>query len=263
MMKMKTLLLAVAFACCLTAQTPAQDTDEETQMGAQVFEQLKSQGEIVSSSPLYDTLKPIAHRITDVIQPQYAHPIHFYIVHESQPNAFAAPGGNVYVVDSLFYFVHDTEELAGTICHEMSHLIHHDSMRKMKHDSAIQKREIAATILFGPTFKNAVLADMIGNLDSLHFSRGEEESADLTGADTCASANYNPWGLVWLFNDFQNAHFKTPPEVLSDHPDNTDRVQALEKHFQQNPATFARFSSNPKTATPLKLPKNDSEKFLR
>lgn len=231
-------------------------------MGAQVFQQLKEQGEIVSASPLYETLRPISDSITRVIQPQYAYPIHFYIVHEKQPNAFAAPGGNVYVVDSLFYFVHNTEELAGTICHEMSHLIHHDSLRKVQHDEAIRKREIAAEVLL-PNVRTAVLASMIGGLDSLHFSRGEEESADLTGANTCASAGYNPWGLVWLFNDFQNANMKTPPEILSDHPDNSDRIAALEKHFNEQPATFAKFSSNPKTAKPLKVPKKAPEKFLK
>ena len=232
-------------------------------MGAQVFQELKDQGEIVVSSPLYDSLRPIARAITRVIQPQYAYPIRFYIVHEKQPNAFAAPGGNIYVVDSLFYFVHNAEELAGTICHETSHLIHHDSVRKMQNDEAIRKREVAATVLLGPSLGTAAASSVIGKLDSLHYSRGEEESADLTGSDTCAAAGFNPWGLVWLFNDFSNANFQTPPEILSDHPDDAHRVAALERHFEQSPATFARFSSNPKTAQPLKLPKNRSEQFLR
>src|SRR5277367_5538231 len=100
---------------------------DEAQMGAQLFNQLKAQGEIVSSSPLYDRLSPIATELTTVVQPQYQYPIHFYLVHESQPNAFAAPGGNVYVTDSLFYFVKNEQELEGTLCHETSHLLHHDS----------------------------------------------------------------------------------------------------------------------------------------
>jgi beta-barrel assembly-enhancing protease len=261
-LRVASLLLALVCSLSIPAPAQGQSTNDEAQMGAQVFQELKDNGEIVVSSPLYDTLRPIERSITRVIQPQYAYPIHFYIVHEKQPNAFAAPGGNVYVVDSLFYFVHNTEELAGTICHEMSHLIHHDSMRKMQHDQAIKNREIAADILL-PSFKTALLASMIGNLDSLHYSRGEEEAADLTGADTCATAGYNPWGLVWLFDDFQNSNMKTPPEILSDHPDNSDRVKALEHHFSQNPATFAKFSSNPKTAKPIKVPKNAPEKFLR
>jgi predicted Zn-dependent protease len=261
-MKLLRTLLLLVFACSLTQSAQAQSSDE-TEMGAQVFHELKNDGEIVASSPLYGTLRPIAQSITRVIQPQYPYPIHFYIVHEKQPNAFAAPDGRVYVVDSLFYFVHNTEELAGTICHEMSHLIHHDSLRKMNNDAAIRKREIAASILLGPSFRTVALASMIGNLDSLHYSRGEEESADLTGADTCAAAGYNPWGLVWLFTDFSNSNLKSPPEILSDHPGDANRVNALEHHFSQNPATFARFSSDPKTAKPLNVPKNASEKFLR
>ena len=169
----------------------------------------------------------------------------------------------MYVVDSLFYFVHNSEELAGTICHETSHLIHHDSMRAMKHDESIRRRAVAATILLGGGLGTALAAGAIGKLDSLHYSRGEEESADLTGSDTCAKAGENPWGLVWLFNDFSNAKFKTPPEILSDHPDDSARIQALEQHFQQNPETFARFNSDPKSAKRLKLPQNESEKFLR
>jgi beta-barrel assembly-enhancing protease len=247
----------------VTPVSAGQSGDEEMQMGAQVWSDLKAQGKIVKSSPLYDTLAPIAKSITGVVQPRYPYPIHFYIVHDSQPNAFATPGGNVYVVDSLFYFVHNREELEGTICHETSHLLHHDSMREMGHDRAIRAREAAALILLGGTWRTALAASAIGALDSLHYSRGQEESADLTGADTCAAAGIDPWGLVWLFQDFQNAHFQTPPEVLSDHPDNSDRIAALKKHFSQSPATFAHFDSNPNDATPLVVPKDAAEQFLK
>ncbi len=241
----------------------ADDKTDEAQAGAQLFAQLKSQGEIVKSSPLYDTLRPIADAITKAIQPKYWYPIHFYIVHEQQPNAFAAPGGNIYVVDSMLYFVHNTEELAGTLCHETSHLIHHDSMNLMKRNQAIRNRAIAATIVLGPTIGTVLAVTAISQLQSMHYSRDAEEAADLTGSDTCAAAGYNPWGLVWLFQDFSNAKMKAPPEMLSDHPNNAHRVQQLENHFKQNPGTFAKFDSNPKDATPLIVPKTEDEVFLR
>jgi len=236
--------------------------DEETQMGAQVWDQLKSQGEIVKTSPLYTTLTPIAASITRVVQPRYPYPIHFYIVHDKDPNAFATPGGNVYVVDSLFYFVHNREELAGTLCHETSHLLHHDSMKEMNHSRQIRMREAAAVVLV-PNWRTALAASAIGALDSLHYSRGAEEAADITGSDTCAAAGYNPWGLVWLFQDFQNSSMQAPPEVLSDHPDNSDRVAALERHFKQQPSTFSQFNDDPTSATKLTLPKDEAEQFVR
>jgi predicted Zn-dependent protease len=232
-------------------------------MGAELFAQLKAQGEIVASSPLYDILRPIADAITKAVQPRYPYPIHFYIVHENQPNAFAAPGGNVYVVDSLLYFVKNREELEGTLCHESSHLLHHDSADLVKQDAAIRRRAIAATILLGPSIKMALAMAAIGRLDSLHHSRAAEEAADLTGADTCAAAGSNPWGLVWLFSDFSNANLKAPPEILSDHPNDAHRINALEKHFKQHPEVFSQFSDDPKTATKLVLPKDEAEQFLR
>jgi len=123
---------------CLLVITGAQsagsgpDQDEEVQIGQETFNELKTKGEIIESSPLYDQLKPIAEAITRVAQPRYNHPFKFYLVHEAQPNAFATPGGNVYVVDSLLYFVKNKEQLAGTLCHEVSHTIHHDTVTLME-----------------------------------------------------------------------------------------------------------------------------------
>jgi predicted Zn-dependent protease len=252
-----------AFCAATLAAAPAQAQQDEQQMGQQLFDQLRAKGEIVASSPLYRTLDPISSRITGVVQPEYGSPIHFYIVHEKQPNAFAAPGGNVYVTDSLFYFVKNREELAGTICHETSHLLHHDSATLMKRDEAIQAREIIAEILLGPNLRTILTVNAIGKLDSLHFSRAAEEQADLTGSDTCAAAGYNPWGLVWLFKDFSSADMPNPPELLSDHPDFTHRIDALEHHFAQDPARFARFDSSSTSATHIILPSSESETFLK
>src|SRR5215472_16003375 len=105
-----------------------QPQDQELQLGQEMFAELKAKGEIIESSPLYDQLQPLADAISRAAQPKYDHPFKFYLVHEVQPNAFATPGGNVYVVDSLLYFVKNTEQLAGTLCHEVSHTIHRDSV---------------------------------------------------------------------------------------------------------------------------------------
>jgi predicted Zn-dependent protease len=82
---------------------------------------------------------------------RYPHPFKFYIVHEPHPNAFATPGGNVYVVDSLLYFVKNTEQLAGTLCHEVSHTIHRDGVELMAKSNRIKRHEIETAILLGPT----------------------------------------------------------------------------------------------------------------
>jgi predicted Zn-dependent protease len=238
---------------------PAADQDVELQLGQQMFDELKAKGEIVESSPLYDQLRPISDAITRAAQPQYNHPFKFYLVHETQPNAFATPGGNVYVVDSLLYFVKNTEELAGTLCHEVSHTIHRDSVTLMEKDQKLTERDIAAAVLLGHPLAIALL----GKLHSLSYSREVESRADITGSDVCAATGYNPWGLVWLFQDFQNANKGQVPQLLSDHPGNQNRVNALEKHFRENPAVFGKFNSDPKSTKPMSVPKDASEVFLR
>jgi predicted Zn-dependent protease len=250
-------------AAAQAQNTQAQNQDEEQQMGQEVFNELKAKGEIIESSPLYDQLRPIAEAITRVAQPRYNHPFKFYLVHEQQPNAFSVPGGNVYVVDSLLYFVKNTDELTGTLCHEVSHTIHHDSMELAKKRAAIEKREIGAAVLLGPTRAHVLAILLLGQLHSLSYSREDESRADITGSDICASAGYNPWGLVWLFHDFDNANMSQVPQLISDHPSNQNRIDALEQHFRKNPSVFGKFNPDPKSASKFVLPKDTSEVFLR
>lgn len=239
-----------------------QSQDDELQMGQEVFNDLKAKGEIIESSPLYNQLSPIADAITRTAQPRYNHPFKFYLVHETQPNAFATPGGNVYVVDSLLYFVKNTEQLAGTLCHEVSHTIHHDTVTLMEKQKKLEEREVGAAVLLGPTRAHILAIALVGKLHSLSYSRDVESRADLTGSDICAATGYNPWGLIWLFQDFKNTPSGQIPQLLSDHPDDQHRIDALEQHFRQNPSVFSRFSSDPKSAKPFSVPKNAPEAFL-
>ncbi|RPH66667.1 MAG: hypothetical protein EHM78_23120 [Myxococcaceae bacterium] len=222
----------------------------------------RAKAEIIQSSPLYDSLKPIADAISRVAQSRYPHPFKFYLVHEAQPNAFATPAGNVYVVDSMLHFAKNTEQLAGTLCHEVSHTIHRDSVTLAKANRHITEREVAAAVLLGPTKAELIAIFLLGHLHSLGYSRDAESKADVTGSDICAEAGYNPWGLVWLFRDFENAKLKTPPQLLSDHPANNTCVSTLEKHFKDNPGTFSKFDSDPKSATPFSVPVDAPVVFL-
>lgn len=94
---------------------------------------------------------------------------------------------------------------------------------------------MAAAILLGPTRAHIIAIALIGKLHSLGYSRDAESKADVTGSDICATAGYNPWGLTWLFQDFQNADVGQIPQLLSDHPANGTRMRTLEKHFRDNP----------------------------
>ncbi len=251
--------LGLTLAMCASAPLAAvaqSQHDEEAQIGAQVYQQLQQKGEIISrsSDPQgYALLDPIAARIARVADPQYDFPFQFILVNEAQPNAFAVPGGHVYVTNSLLKFVQNKEELAGVLCHETSHDIHHDVI----HNNA--KDQTTGTIIgvlgaitglsnsgFGQLGENLAYT-----LQTNNFSRAVESAADRKGAMTCAQAGYNPWGMIWLFQNFEKADTGGSMEALSDHPTDTHRIADLENEFRSDPAMFGRFSNDIAHATPL------------
>ena len=256
-------LFLAALACVrIPLADQGRNKDEEIEMGQEIFNEFKTNGEIVESSPLYDQLRPIADAISRAAQPQYGHPFKFYLIHEELPDAFAAPGGNVYVVDSFLYFIRNSDELAGTLCHEVSHTIHDDTVAKIREQQKITEREARAAELLGTDRARRLGIPLIGKLHSLGYSRYVESRADLAGSDICAAAGYNPWGLVWLFQDFENSDLEELPQLLSDHPAFQNRVDLLEWHFRAHPLVFGKFSSDPKSARPITVSKNAPEVFL-
>lgn len=244
---------ALLLACTLPAAAAyTQEEQTELQIGQQEYQQLQQKGEIIRSSPYYAILNPIAQRIARIADPQYFVPFHFILVNESDPNAFAVPGGNVYVTTSMMKFVHNKEELAGVLCHETSHDIHHDVYNLYVKDQRLSLYATGLSILLGGRSSLAdSLINFAANLESLHFSRDVEENADHKGAITCAQAGLDPWGMVWLMQAFQNSNLQNPPEFLSDHPSDAHRISALENEFASDPARFGRFNPDANCATPL------------
>ena len=258
-----TAFLAPSVSAATATKAEPKAEDEELAVGQEFFNQLKAKGEIIESSPLYDALLPVIQPILKAAQPRYNHPFKVYLVHQPQPNAFATPGGYIYVVDELLYFVKNKDQLAGTLSHEVAHTIHHDTMTLLKKQAQIKRREVGAAILVGPTRAHVLAILLLGKLHSLGYSREAESRADLTGADLCAAAGSNPWGLVWLFRDFKNARKGEIPELLSDHPNDQNRIDALERHFRDNAKVFAHFDPNPRSAAPFHVPEKAPVVFLR
>ncbi|HEY4440495.1 MAG TPA: M48 family metallopeptidase [Candidatus Elarobacter sp.] len=259
-MRLAAVLLTLALALAGPAPAVAQNSSDqqlETQIGQQEYQQLQQKGEIVANSPYYSVLNPIAQQIKRVADPQYYHPFQFIIVHESSPNAFAVPGGNVYVTDSLMKFVENREELAGVLCHETSHDIHHDVLnlykKQQKTATAYTIGDVLANVLTGGKYSGAIdtVAQYGFTFQTLHFSRDVEAAADHKGAQTCAEAGSNPWGMVWLFQHFEKLNTSSPPEFMSDHPTDQDRIAALESEFRSDPQLFGRYPSSIAYAHPL------------
>ena len=246
----------VVFAILSRMAVVAHAEDSERRIGADVYRELQAKGEIIDqSSPLYTALRPTARRIANVANHQYEYPFRFVLVRQKQPNAFAVPGGNVYISDSLMRFVRYREALAAVLCHETAHTIHHDVTNLIRKNQNTNLAARALAILLGS--KSGSLTDygigVLANLQSLSFSRDVERTADLKGADTCAEANSNPWGLVKLIEAFGKSNAGGKLEMLSDHPRDDHRISDLEAHFRNHPERFTRFKRDSAWSTPLNI----------
>ncbi len=245
------LALSTTFAAAVPAQAYTEQEQWELQVGQQEYEQLQSKV-VPTSSPLYGKLGPIAKRIKSVADHQYFVPFRFILVNNGSPNAFAVPGGNVYVTTSMMSFAQNQQELAGVLCHEVSHDIHHDVYNLYRKEQNLSLLAGLAGMLVGNSTIGQMVVGTGAQLESLSYSRPVESAADHTGAYICAQAGENPWGMVWLFRRFEGSSQQAPPiEMLSDHPSDTHRVTDLENEFRNDPATFGRFNPNPASGTPL------------
>src|SRR6202163_1540861 len=179
-----TLSLTVVAAGPMPAAAQSNDNQVEIQIGQQEYQALQQKGEIITSSPYYAILNPIAQQIKRVADPQYFHPFQFILVHETQPNAFAVPGGNVYVTDSLMKFVENREELAGVLCHETSHNIHHDVLHLYQKQQRVGTTysiiDVLANVATGGKYSRTIdTAASVGfQIQTLHYSRDVETAAD-------------------------------------------------------------------------------------
>ncbi len=214
-------------------ETSSQEQIWETEFGQQRYMEYMQRGEIVPlQSPLYRTLDLIGDAIAAVANRQYFAPFHFVLLNEQTPNAFSMPGGNVYVTIALLSLLKNRDELAGVICHEVSHDIHHDMYAVFQ---ATQRGR-------SPQDSNAI-----------SYERAAETNADRAGAYMCAKAGFNPWGMVWNFRQYRQA-MGVSNNGGADHPSDEQREVDLVALFHSDKGTFGKFHDDVASATPLALP---------
>jgi beta-barrel assembly-enhancing protease len=215
------------------AATSSGEQSWETQVGQERYMEYMQRGEIVPrQSPLYRSLESIGGAIAAVANRQYFAPFHFVLLNEQTPNAFSMPGGNVYVTTALLSFLKNRDELAGVICHEVNHDIHHDLYA-----------------VFQQTQRGGSSHDP----NAIAYERAAETNADRAGAYTCAKAGFNPWGMVWTFRLYHEEMGVSNSGGV-DHPSDEQREADLIALFQSHRATFGKFNDDVASATPLALP---------
>jgi predicted Zn-dependent protease len=119
-------------------------------------------------------------------------PFRFRVVDQNQVNAFALPGGPVYITDELLRVVgSDDDELAGVLGHEIAHIRRRHAVRQMERQSWFG---LGIEVLTEGSVQD--IATIVANLELLSYSRDQERDADSRGVRSMRAARYDPMGLV-------------------------------------------------------------------
>ncbi len=217
--------------------------DQDIQMGREYAQQIEQQFKVVDNRELTDYINRIGQRLVKQGGlEQYQYPFFFKVVHEDSINAFALPGGPMFVHTGLIKAADNEGQIAGVLAHELSHVV-------LRHGTnQASKAQIAqlGAVLGGAMLGNGSLTGQLAQLGIglgansvlLKFSRGAESDADLLGAYTMAKAGYNPIEMARFFEKLQAEAGKSNKLVeffTSTHPNPGNRVQAIEGQLPYMP----------------------------
>jgi predicted Zn-dependent protease len=163
----------------------------------------------------------------------------FHLLGDAQTiNAFALPGGQIYITRALFDKLTTEGELAGVLGHEIGHVVARHSAEQIAKARLTEGLTGAAVIAsYDPndpaSARTAQMAMVIGQLVNMRFGRQDELESDTLGVCFMADAGYDPNMLVNVMQILDDASTgNRPPEFLSTHPDPGNRVQRIQEMIQ-------------------------------
>jgi predicted Zn-dependent protease len=220
------------------AQTFISDEQEE-QLGRQVKQELEQKEKIqyVQDPVVVDYVNKVATPILQAANnDRRGVKWKIHVINDPKTvNAFATPGGYLYVYTGLILAADNEAELAGVLAHEAGHVVGRHSARAMVNAYGIQAVADAA-LGKNPGTAAQIATQLAGGGAMLAHGRSEETEADEYGARYSTIARYDPHGLITFFQKLQAKEGNTPGVLkwLSTHPTSADRIQHLEQYIAQH-----------------------------
>lgn len=235
---MKKLFFLVTGLVSLSLAQAQTDVDAERKIGTAAAIEVEQQMGLVQAPAAAEVVKKIGERLIAQL-PSNPYAFSFQIVDQEDPNAFALPGGFVYVSRGLLVLLKNEDELAGVLGHEISHVM-------KKHGSTRQKKSVLPSILAAPAvvlgntmgkgMGEKIAAPVLGagRAYLASYGRKQEMEADDLGITLAAKAGYKPSCLADILNRLEKfEQVKTGQastySIFNDHPMTPDRMQAISK----------------------------------
>lgn len=207
-------------------------TDKEVQMGRAISEQVEKEYKAVDDPLIQKRVEDIGKRIAGVCDRKEID-YNFKVLEEEEVNAFALPGGFIYVNKGLIDKIANDDELAAVLAHEVGHVVARHSIKKLQ---ALQAYSVLRVLLaVAPGAGNVGnAADMAFAEILLGYGRDDELLADQLGARYTKLAGYNPRAMIDFLEKLQEINRKKPlrpKSYFKTHPYVPDRIRIVKQEL--------------------------------
>ena len=247
--------LAATTVAAQTKVTPPKNKyspQQDVQIGREAAAEVRQQYPLISDSQIRSYLERLGDRLVDAAPPELNHPAFEYSftpVNLKDINAFALPGGPMFVNRGMIEAAHGEGEVAGVMAHELAHVLLRHGTANATKQQGFQIGAIAGAIA------GAVIGGGLGEIISqgsqfglgtwlMKYSRDYEKQADLLGAQIMARAGYDPRDLARMFETIQKQGKGSPPQWLSSHPNPGNRTLYINKEAEALTVAAAADDSN-------------------
>lgn len=221
--------------------------ESEKSMGQKYSEELNTKLPLITDPYVNDYINQLGRKLVEnSLQPDMNY--QFFVVNDKDINAFALPGGYIYVNRGLLEAAQDESEVAGVLGHEIGHVVGRHSTNQMSKQLLLTGVLMGSAIGVGAkSEKWGQIVEALGGvgvyLSTMKFSRDHERQADWLGLESMAKAGYDPQGMIDFFKimDASSKGKGAGLAFMNTHPLPTERVKNMTKEMQ----TLTNVSENP------------------
>ncbi|WP_299118349.1 M48 family metalloprotease [uncultured Tenacibaculum sp.] len=208
---------------------------QEIAIGLSSAPQMAQQhGGLYPSQQYQDLVDKIGKKLVDnSIAKQSGYPFDFHLLKDERTiNAFALPGGQIFITFALFSKLKNEDQLAGVLGHEIGHVIGRHSAARMAKQDLTQGILSGAAVGFDPSTAQGMAA--IANVINMKYGRSDELESDELGVKLMVDAGYNPESLIGVMEILKAAAGPNrTPEFQSTHPDPENRIEKIKEAIRK------------------------------
>lgn len=228
--------------------------EEEKKLGKKILLEMEGKVEMVKDPILQAFINKVGHSLVAQVG---ASPFEykFYLVNSTDPNAYAIPGGHIFLTTGLIVLTENEHEVAGVLSHEISHVQGRHVAELIERSKRLNLATLAAIVAGilagggGRTSEAVTLTALAaGQALTLKYTREMEVDADHNSLNYMIRGGYDPNGLISFLNKIYKISLTSGPKIpayLSTHPEAENRISLLENLLQSRPRPMGPFKEIP------------------